>query len=119
MRAFGGPAGYVRRLRLVAVAGVALVLAALAACLNPQPDDNPLARPSDSQAPASNPTAVGVAAPDMDPPLFKADLEESPPTSPVATQAPAPRGGTSSSDAGAPLDAGRGDAVEGDAGSAD
>lgn len=92
-------------------------LAAFTACLNPQPDDNPLNHPN--QAPAAPDSAAGAPASDPSP-VFDNDEIASRPATPSApaTELPLGYGGSAAADAGAPSpidDAGTQPGVEGDA----
>ncbi|MEO8182557.1 MAG: hypothetical protein ABI895_27310 [Deltaproteobacteria bacterium] len=94
-----------------------LPLVAVAACLNPQPDDGPLHRPLlDEPVPAA-PAGNGTARASDPTPLQDEDVK-SPQSTPPAELTETPPGVGNGADAGAPspLDAGnQGDLVERDA----
>ena len=79
-----------------------LLLAAIAACLNPQPDDNPLAVPSlgDDAAPETS-AASGGNSNEQVPLLSDADPSSAPPM-PQAPPAPSAPAGILDADAGPP-----------------
>jgi hypothetical protein len=88
-----------------------LLLAAFAACLNPQPDDNPMAHPGDAKPPAAVTGSGNGSAPES--PLVADD--ESPTTPTTSPQQPPAAAGSMQADAGAaPPDGGT---PEADAGS--